>query len=39
VLACERDAQTARLIDAMGEGPLSRAQALQIIAGEACRAG
>jgi NADPH-dependent 2,4-dienoyl-CoA reductase/sulfur reductase-like enzyme len=31
VLACEREAQTARLIDAMGRG-LSRAAALEIIA-------
>jgi hypothetical protein len=33
VLACEREAQTARLIDAMGRG-LSRAAALEIIANE-----
>ncbi|MFM0203321.1 FAD-dependent oxidoreductase [Paraburkholderia fungorum] len=33
VLACEREAQTARLIDAMGTGPngLSRADALKIV--------
>jgi hypothetical protein len=40
VLACEREAQTARLIDAMGNvGPgLSRAQALAMIADETCAA-
>ncbi|HEX7933629.1 MAG TPA: FAD-dependent oxidoreductase [Paraburkholderia sp.] len=34
VLACERDTQTARLIEAMGRGPLSPTAALQIARGE-----
>ena len=33
VLACEREAQTARLMDAMGRG-LSLAQALRIVKGD-----
>ncbi|WP_027798582.1 FAD-dependent oxidoreductase [Paraburkholderia dilworthii] len=39
VLACERDAQTARLIDAMRRGPLTRADALQIVGRESCGRG
>lgn len=37
VLACEREAQTARLIDAMARG-VSRAQALAVISGASCLA-
>jgi NADPH-dependent 2,4-dienoyl-CoA reductase/sulfur reductase-like enzyme/nitrite reductase/ring-hydroxylating ferredoxin subunit len=36
VLACERDAQTAQLIDAMRQGPLTRADALRIVGRESC---
>ncbi|CAB3695416.1 FAD-dependent oxidoreductase [Paraburkholderia rhynchosiae] len=39
VLACERDAQTAHLIDAMRRGPLSPAEALKIVARESCGLG
>jgi hypothetical protein len=35
VLACEREAQTARLIDAMRDG-VSRAQAMAIVGGAPC---
>jgi NADPH-dependent 2,4-dienoyl-CoA reductase/sulfur reductase-like enzyme/nitrite reductase/ring-hydroxylating ferredoxin subunit len=36
VLACERDAQTAHLIDAMRRGPLTCAQALRIVGRDSC---
>jgi hypothetical protein len=36
VLACERDAQTAHLIDAMRQGPLTLADALRIVGRESC---
>jgi hypothetical protein len=35
VLACEREAQTARLIDAM-RGGVSRADAMAIVGGASC---
>ncbi|CAB3669748.1 3-phenylpropionate/cinnamic acid dioxygenase ferredoxin--NAD(+) reductase component [Paraburkholderia phenoliruptrix] len=36
VLACNRDAQTAHLIDAMRREPLTRAQALRIVGRDSC---